>query len=71
MGVRTTPENFNHTDFSAHDIRSIRKRLDLTAQELATLLGVSITTVSRWETGKCKPSKLAAMRLTTTNKSRR
>lgn len=71
MGVRITPESFAHTDYNAHDIRSIRKRLGLTAQELATLLGVSITTVSRWETGKCKPSRLAIARLSFANKAKR
>jgi len=71
MSVRITPENFIHPDFDARDIKSIRKLLGLTAQELATLLGVSITTVSRWETGKCKPSKLATMRLTTISRRKR
>ena len=45
------------------DIRGLRKQLGLTAEELAQKLGVSVGTVSRWETGKNKPSRLAKRRL--------
>lgn len=45
------------------DIREIRRHLKCTSQELATLLGVSVSTVSRWETGKNHPSKLAQSKL--------
>lgn len=41
----------------------MRKQLGMTSQELAVALGVSVATVSRWETGKHKPSKLAIIRL--------
>jgi putative zinc finger/helix-turn-helix YgiT family protein len=36
---------------TAEDIRAGRKRLGLTQQEFAALLGVADATVSRWETG--------------------
>lgn len=49
--------------WSGMNIKRLRKRLGMTSQELATTLGVSISTVSRWETGKSKPSKLAVIRL--------
>jgi putative transcriptional regulator len=45
------------------DVKSFRKKLRMTSQELATALGVSISTVSRWENGKSKPSRLALIRL--------
>lgn len=66
MGVRITPEGFaGLAGLSPLELKSARKRLGLTGQELATLLGVSISTVSRWETGKSRPSKLASERLRT------
>jgi DNA-binding transcriptional regulator YiaG len=45
------------------NVKQLRKRLGLTSQELAVKLGVSVATVSRWETGRHKPSKLALLRL--------
>lgn len=36
----------------AQDIRTWRKERDLTLADLATLLGVAVMTVHRWETGK-------------------
>jgi len=45
------------------DVKELRKQLGLTAEELAQKLGVSVGTVSRWETGRNKPSKLARHRL--------
>ena len=45
------------------DIKKAREKLGLTAEELAQKLGVSVTTVSRWETGRHKPSKLARNRI--------
>ncbi len=40
-------------------IISLRKKLAVSQEDLAHELGVSFATVSRWETGKSKPSKLA------------
>jgi DNA-binding transcriptional regulator YiaG len=45
------------------NVKDIRKRLGLTSEGLARELGVSVTTVSRWETGRHKPSKLALQRI--------
>ena len=45
------------------DIKKVREQLGLTAEELAQRLGVSVTTISRWETGRHKPSKLARNRI--------
>ncbi len=44
---------------AGHIIRAFRLRLGFTAERLARALGISITTVSRWENGHQKPSRLA------------
>ena len=38
------------------DIKSIRQRGLLSQEAFAKVLGVSFTTVNRWECGKAKPS---------------
>jgi type I restriction enzyme M protein len=40
-------------------IKEIRERLDLTQAELASLLKVSLPTISRWEAGRTRPDALA------------
>ena len=40
-------------------VRSLRERLDLTQERLASRLGVTFTSVNRWENGRAKPSPLA------------
>ena len=37
-------------------IKTARRQMFMTQQELATELGVSCTTVNRWENGKCVSS---------------
>ena len=44
-------------------VRAIRLELGLTEVGLAHALGVSFTTVSRWENGHMKPSRLARQAL--------
>src|SRR5207244_7255921 len=44
---------------AGHIVRAIRLKLRLTEEELAHALGISFSTVSRWETGHMKPSRLA------------
>lgn len=41
------------------EIKSLRKRLDLSQQDFETLLGVTSPTVSRWETGKVVQTRTA------------
>ena len=43
-------------------MKSVRKQLELSQEDLARELGVSFATVNRWENGKVKPSKLATAR---------
>ena len=45
----------------AEDIKRIRRKAFLTQEEFAKQIGVSYTTVNRWETGKSKPN-LKAMK---------
>jgi len=46
----------------AEDIKKIRRKAFLTQEAFAKQIGVSYTTVNRWETGKSKPN-LKAMKL--------
>ena len=50
-----SPLNFADT------IKSIRRKSLLSQNDFAHALGVSFSTVNRWENGKCKPS-LSAMK---------
>jgi len=40
-------------------IRDLRNRLNLTQEEFAHALGITVSTVNRWEKGHSAPSKLA------------
>ena len=40
-------------------LRRLRRKLDLSQEEMATMLGVSYVTINRWENGRYSPSKLA------------
>lgn len=51
--------NYNYVVF----IKEIRVQLDLSQEDLARELGVSYTTINRWENGRFLPSRLAAMQL--------
>ena len=44
---------------NAADIRRLRQAEGLTQEQFARLLGVTWTTISRWENGKSQPSPLA------------
>lgn len=44
---------------AALDVKTLRRRLGLTQEDLARTLGVSWETVSRWENGRTRPSRLA------------
>lgn len=45
-------------DYTAALLR-IRAELNLSQTELAEMLGVSFTSVNRWENGKYQPTKVA------------
>jgi DNA-binding transcriptional regulator YiaG len=40
-------------------IKEVREQLGLSQEELAHALGVSFSSINRWENGKTAPSKLA------------
>lgn len=40
-------------------IRELRIKLDMTQEEFAHSLGITVSTVNRWENGHSEPSKLA------------
>ena len=44
---------------AAKMIRKLRTALDLTQEQFAAKVGVTFSTVNRWESGKSKPSPLA------------
>ena len=41
--------------FKKEEIKFIRERLEMTQEEFARKIGVTVTTISRWERGDCKP----------------
>jgi len=47
----------------ASEIKKMRLKSKMSQQVFATMLGVSITTVSRWENGVSIPSNLALSKL--------
>lgn len=47
----------------AKRIKAMRKKLEMTQQQLARELGVDFTTVNRWENSKARPSQLATRQL--------
>lgn len=46
-------------------INRFRKEKGLSQQDLATVLGAGVATVSRWENGEAQPTRTAAAVLTT------
>ncbi len=48
---------------SAGDLLRLRQKLGLTQATLARLLGVNYVTISRWESGRHRPSALAREKL--------
>jgi putative transcriptional regulator len=43
----------------ANRIRETRQNMKLTQEEFAAKLGVTFSTVNRWENGRSKPSRMA------------
>lgn len=44
-------------------IRQLREDLGLTQEQFAAKLGVTYSTINRWENSKAKPSPLATLRI--------
>lgn len=49
---------------SGLSIRDMRNRLSMTQEEFAHALGITVSTVNRWENGHSEPSKLARATIT-------
>lgn len=43
----------------ANNIAVLRRRLNMTQEEFAHAIGVTVSTVNRWENGHIEPSRLA------------
>lgn len=48
----------------AEQLKALRQQQGWSQEDLARELGVSFSTVNRWENGKAKPSKLAQKQIT-------
>ena len=44
-------------------IVELRLKLNVSQEELAKMLGVSFSSVNRWENGRYKPTKIAKLKL--------
>lgn len=44
----------------AERIRQIRQKMQLTQEDFAHLIGVTFSTVNRWENGKSSPNRIAS-----------
>src|SRR3954463_14187254 len=53
--VQTDTEIPLNTRFRADGLRTLRKRLDLSAKDFGRLVGVSGLTIYNWESGKARP----------------
>ena len=49
----------NHTPTLVSPISALRHRLNMTQEEFAHAIGVTVSTVNRWENGHIEPSRLA------------
>ncbi len=51
-----TPNNENQVGLA---VSAMRRRLNMTQEEFAHAIGVTVSTVNRWENGHIVPSRLA------------
>ncbi len=61
--VKAEPEAATNARFTAKGFKTLRKRLGLTAEATATLLGVSAPTIYNWEAGNSKPRDKQMVRI--------
>jgi len=60
---KAEPEAKTNARFSAKGFKTLRKRLGLTAEATATLLGVSAQTIYNWEAGNSSPREQQMVRI--------
>ena len=51
-------------DTNAKRVKALRDRMFLTQEDFAHLIGVTFSTVNRWENAKSTPNRIAARLLT-------
>jgi len=61
--VKAEPEAPTKARFTAKGFKTLRKRLGLTAEAIATLLGVSAPTIYNWEAGNASPREQQMVRI--------
>jgi putative transcriptional regulator len=44
----------------ADRIKALRQRMELTQEDFAHLIGVTFSTVNRWENGRSRPNRIAS-----------
>jgi len=61
QGGEPSPHNGVEQPHEEHSVlvRYMRQQLGMTQEELAQALGITVGTVSRWEKGRFRPSRLA------------
>jgi len=52
-------KSLNNKMMDPKRIQSIRQRLKVTQEDFAHMVGVTFSTVNRWENGKSKPNRIA------------
>lgn len=62
LGIETVPNyspRMSPGEQIGEAVRYLRRQLGMTQEELAQSLGITVGTVSRWEKGRFRPSRLA------------
>jgi putative transcriptional regulator len=54
-----TTKSMNNKVMDPRRIQDIRRRLRVTQEDFAHMVGVTFSTVNRWENGKSKPNRIA------------
>ena len=52
-------KSLNNKAMDPKRIQEIRRRLKVTQEDFAHMVGVTFSTVNRWENGKSKPNRIA------------
>jgi putative transcriptional regulator len=52
-------KSLNNKAMDPKRIQEIRRRLRVTQEDFAHMVGVTFSTVNRWENGKSKPNRIA------------
>ncbi|OIR08827.1 helix-turn-helix protein [mine drainage metagenome] len=61
--VKSSPEEATKARFTSKGFKTLRKRLGLTAEVIAALLGVSAQTIYNWEAGNSSPRAQQMVRI--------